>query len=75
LHVKFGHALDPMLVPLDIEGVRAESVMTTIESDVFPPGEQTVKTDKVKSEPKPPGSGSGMRNAECGCGGGERLGR
>lgn len=50
-----------MLVSLDIEGVRAEFVMATIESDVFPPGEQTVKTDKVKSEPKPPGSGK--RNA------------
>ena len=64
MHVKFGYALDPMLVPLDIEGVRAESVMATIESDVFPPGEQTVKTDKVKSEPKPPGSGK--RNADAG---------
>lgn len=63
LHVKFGHALDPMLVSLDIEGVRAEFVMATIESDVFPPGEHAVKTDKVKSEPK---VGSGKRNADAG---------
>lgn len=51
MHVQFGHALDPMLVSLEIEGVRAEFVMATIESDVFPPGE-VLKTDKVKTEPR-----------------------
>lgn len=40
-----------MLVKVDIEGVRGEFIMATIESDVFPP-EQANSKPKVKHEPK-----------------------
>ena len=42
-----------MLVKVEIEGVRGEFVMATIESDAFPPEQLSIKQPlKVKNEPK-----------------------
>ena len=52
LQVQFGNALDPMLVKVDIEGVRGEFIMATIESEAFPLEQSsTEQPPKVKHEP------------------------
>lgn len=54
IDVKFGKALDPLVVNIDVEGVRGEFIMATIESDAFPSDAQDGKQQgKVKAELKP----------------------
>jgi hypothetical protein len=54
IDVKFGKALDPLIVNIDVEGVRGEFIMATIESDAFPVDALNGKQQgKVKAEIKP----------------------
>ncbi|KAJ9098778.1 hypothetical protein QFC19_006254 [Naganishia cerealis] len=64
LQVKFGNALDPLIVRIDIEGVRGEFIMATIESDAFPPDQLSGKQiSKVKTEIKPSSASQNKQQA------------
>ncbi|KAJ9106182.1 hypothetical protein QFC21_001325 [Naganishia friedmannii] len=53
IDVKFGKALDPLVVNIDVGGVRGEFIMATIESDAFPADSLNGKQPgKVKAELK-----------------------
>ncbi|KAJ9124272.1 hypothetical protein QFC22_001072 [Naganishia vaughanmartiniae] len=54
IDVKFGRALDPLVVNIDVEGVQGEFIMATIESDAFPAdGPKPKQQGNVKAELKP----------------------